>query len=446
MEILRYAEPRFAEQVRKLVRRRPFDAEIDQAVAGILTDVRARGDAAVVACARRFDRVELTPEEFRVTAAEFAAAGQELSAAQKTAIRVACRHIQVYARAQKRRDWLFSPRPGVRLGERFVPLTRVGVYVPGGTAPLVSTVLHTVTLAKVAGVREIVVVTPPGTDKRVHPAILYAAKCAGATELLRLGGVYAIGALAYGTASISPVEKIVGPGNAYVTAAKRQVYGEVALDLVAGPSEILIIGDASTDPRFVAADMLSQAEHGSGREQAVFITTAVASIAAVQRELQAQSRTLGRSECVKKVLENGVFLILAKSLEQAAAIASDYAPEHLEIMTRQPARVARKITAAGAIFLGPWTPEPIGDFVAGPSHVLPTGGAARYFSGLTLEHFYRRMSVVQYSRRALQTDTPYVLSFAAMEGLDAHGRSAAIRFEARRPIGAARRRKGAVTR
>ena len=427
MEILSHNQPDFAARFTALLDRQRHDPAVEQAAAAVLEQVRTGGDAAVAALARKFDGAELVPGHFTVAAAEIAAAAAKLSPAQRRAIAAAHRQIADFARRQKRRDWDCRPRPGVRLGEKFVPLSRVGVYVPGGTAPLVSTVLHTATLAKVAGVKEIVLVTPPRTAGSVHPAVLYAAKVAGVTEVLKLGGVYAVGALAYGTASIRPVEKIVGPGNAYVTEAKRQVYGRVALDLVAGPSEILVIADDTADPRFIAADLLSQAEHGSGREQAVFITTCPEQIPAVRAELERQAAALPRLECVRAVLDRGVALIAAADLAQAADLANRIAPEHLEIMTRHPRRVAARIEAAGAIFLGPWTPEPLGDFVAGPSHVLPTAGAGRFFSGLTLEHFYRRMSMLEYTEAALRREEPWVAEFAAMEGLAAHGRSAGIR-------------------
>lgn len=430
MRILKHNEPGFDTNVREVLQRRGLDPTVEKAAADILEAVRQRGDAALAEFARRFDKVTLTPAEFAVSAAEIAAAEKTLTPKAKTAIRQACRQVQAFARQQKRRAWSFSPRRGVRLGEKYVPLSRVAVYIPGGTAPLVSTILHTAAIAQTAGVAEIVMLTPPRPDKSVHPAMLYAAKLAGVTEVYRLGGVYGVAAAAYGTATIRPVEKIVGPGNAYVTAAKRQVYGQVALDLVAGPSEILVIADATAEARFVAADMLSQIEHGSGREQAVLITTCEKLIPAVQAELKKQTASLSRAACIAKPMDTGVFMIVAKSLEQAADLASLYAPEHLEIMTREPRQVAARITAAGAIFLGPWTPEPVGDFVAGPSHVLPTGGAARYFSGLTLEQFMRRMSVVEYSREALLAELPAIAEFAAMEGLDAHGRSASIRATA----------------
>lgn len=429
MQVIRYGEANFAQQLAPLMDRTAFDPEIEKSVAAILHRVRTEGDAALVEFAKTFDRAELTPAQFRVTDAEIVDARAELDSRTKRAIREAVRQVKDFAQQRIPKPWSFSPRPGVIAGERFAPLDRIGAYIPGGTAPLISTVIHTCAIAAAAGVKEIVMVTPPGPNGKVHPAMLYAALRAGVTEIYRLGGVYGIGALAFGTETVRKVEKIVGPGNAYVTAAKRQVYGYVALDLVAGPSEIMIVADETAEARFVAADMLSQAEHGSGREQAVLVTTSEALIADVQRELAVQSAKLGRSECVAKVLDQGVFLILAKDLDQAAELASAYAPEHLEIHTAQPGRVAKNVTAAGAIFLGPWTPEPAGDFVAGPSHVLPTGGAGRYFSGLTVEQFFRRMSVINYRKAALLREVDNIVTFAENEGLDAHGRSAAIRAE-----------------
>ena len=429
MELIRYSDRDFKTKIDALLARTAFDPALEHDVADILAQVREHGDAALSRFALAYDGVALAASEFAVTSEEIETAAAKLPPSMRKAVRTACRQIKDFAAQRVCKPWSYSPRKGVIVGERFAPLSRVGVYVPGGTAPLISTVLHTVTLASVAGVPEIALVTPPSPDKQVHPALLYAAQYAGATEIYRLGGVYAIGALAFGTATVRKVDKIVGPGNAYVTAAKRQVYGQVALDLVAGPSEIMIIADDTADAAHIAADMLSQAEHGSGREQAVLLTTAPELLPEVESQLQLQSRALSRTACIRQVLEAGVFLIEVDSLDRAADLASAYAPEHLEIMTRRPGLLAKKVTAAGAIFLGPWTPEPIGDFVAGPSHVLPTGGAARFFSGLTVEHFFRRMSVINYQKAAFLNELPHVEEFAAAEGLDAHARSATIRRE-----------------
>ena len=283
-------------------------------------------------------------------------------------------------------------------------------------------------MAQAAGVKEIVVTTKGAEDGSVNPAILYAAKVCGATEIYKMGGVYAIGALAYGTETIKKVEKIVGPGNAYVTAAKKQVYGYTALDLVAGPSEIMVIADKSAPANFIAADLLSQAEHGSGFEQAVLVSDCADKLKEVEAEVIKQKALLSRAECIDKVVEQGIFLIEVTDMDDASEVANMYAAEHLEIMTEDPDAVAENINAAGAIFLGPWTPEPLGDFVAGPSHVLPTGGAGKYFNGLTVNQFFRRTSLVKYSQGALSKEIDAMSAFARVEGLDAHGRSGTIRF------------------
>ncbi len=417
----------FEQEIAALFERPGYPPEIEKNVAAILDGVAARGDAALVEYAARFDHVELTSDQFRVTEAELAAAEAALPRESKRAIRTAFRHVRDFARLRRPRDWHRSPRRGVMVGEKFVPMQRVGVYIPGGTAPLVSTVIHTAGIAAAAGVPEIVAVTPAGPGGRIHPAVLFAMKTVGITEIYRLGGVYGIAAMALGTESIRRVEKIVGPGNAYVTAAKRLVYGKVGIDMIAGPSEILVLADATARPDFIAADMLSQAEHGSGLEQAVLVTDDPSLPDRVEAELMARKAALPRLETVDKVLDKGVFMIVAEDLDQAAELASRYAPEHLEIMTASPEKVARKIRAAGAIFMGPWTPEPVGDFCAGPSHVLPTAGSARCFHGLTVGDFYRRMSLVRYSETAIQQEIPVIEEFGRMEGLTAHGLAGTIR-------------------
>ena len=427
MKVLYRSEPDFDLRLGEMLRREAFNREIDAAAQAIIDDVKARGDDALVDCARKFDHVELTPDTFRVTDTEIDAAIATLPPATTAAVDLAVANIQDFYRQRLPQDWSYSPRPGVTLGEQFHPLDIVGCYVPGGTAPLVSTVCHTVAIAATVGVREIIVCTPPHADGSVHPALLYACRKAGATAVYRLGGVYAVAAMAYGTATIPRVEKICGPGNAYVAAAKRAIYGAAALDLVAGPSEILILADETANPAYVAADVLSQAEHGSGREQAVLVTTSRTLLDAVAAEIPRQAARLTRQACVTKVLENGVFLVEAKDLDDAARIASSYAPEHLELQVADPQALAPKITAAGAIFLGPYTPEPVGDYVAGPSHVLPTGGTAKFFNGLTADAFIRRTSLVHYEREALLAEQPALAVLTACEGLDAHGNSAAIR-------------------
>ena len=427
MKIIRCSDPGSIRDLEKLYFRPDCPKEIETAVEKIVQEVRENGDQAVCRFLKDFDKLELAPGEFRVTEEEFEAAEKELDETSKKSIALALDHIQDFARHQMPEGWTYSPREGVTLGEQFIPMERVGCYIPGGTAPLVSTVLHTAGIAAAAGVKEIVAATPPKRDGSIHAATLYAMKLAGVKEVYKMGGAYAIAALAYGTESVKRVDKIVGPGNAYVAAAKKMVYGKVAIDMVAGPSEIMVVADSTADPQFIAADMLSQAEHGSGLEQAVMVTDDAALPEKVIAAIEEQKKRLQRQECVERVLENGVYLIVSRNLEESLEIAGKYAPEHLELMIADAEKHASKIKAAGAIFLGPWTPEPCGDFTAGPSHVLPTGGTARFFHGLSASDFLRRSSLVQYSKEAIEKEVAPIVRFAQMEQLDAHGNSGAIR-------------------
>jgi histidinol dehydrogenase len=319
---------------------------------------------------------------------------------------------------------------GGKAGEFYSPMDRVGVYVPGGTAPLASTSIMTVTLAKAAGVKEIVACTPAGKTGEVNPVLLYALKLAGATEIYRVGGIQAIGMMAYGTESCRKVQKIAGPGNAFVTAAKRQVYGYVAIDQVAGPSEIAVLADGSVDARWVAADLLSQAEHGSGLEKSLCVCTSREFAEEVRKEVLAQTKTLSRREIIERVINSdGILIVVAKNLDEGMEVVNRFAPEHFEIMTKDALKVMKGVRSAGAVFAGAWTPESAGDFVAGPSHVLPTGGAANMFNGLTPDDFRRRHSFVAYTKKDLAQTRATIEAFAEVEGLDAHGRAASIRFE-----------------
>ena len=309
-------------------------------------------------------------------------------------------------------------------------MDRVGVYVPGGTAPLASTSIHTVTLAKAAGVKEIVACTPAGKTGAVNPVLLYALKLAGATEVYRVGGIQAIGMMAFGTKTCRKVQKIVGPGNAYVTAAKRQVYGYVGIDQVAGPSEIAVLADGTVPAKWVAADLLSQAEHGSGWEKSLLVTSSRSFAEEVKRELLAQTETLSRKALIQRVIDrDGILIVVAKDVVEGLGIVNAFAPEHFEIMTKDALKVMKGVRSAGAVFAGPWTPESAGDFVAGPSHVLPTGGAANMFNGLTPDDFRRRHSFVAFTKGDLAETKATIEAFAAVEGLDAHGRAATVRFE-----------------
>ena len=424
MKRLRYGTPEFEREMAALYRRPAYPPEAEKSAAEIIAAIRRDGDRAVVKYAEKFDGVKLAPENFRVTDAEIAAAAKKLPAADKLAIRTALKQIRDFAKRTLPRSWHGNVRPGVTVGEKFTPLDRVGVYIPGGAAPLVSTVIHTAGIARAAGVKSIAAATPA---KALHPSTLYAMKQAGVTEIYRLGGVYGVAALALGTETIPRVDKIVGPGNAYVTAAKKLLYGEVGIDLVAGPSEILVLADESANPELIAADLLSQAEHGSGLEQSVLVSTSCKLIDRVAAAFDRQKKTLPKLAAVKKVERNGLFFIEAPSLEIAEEIAGNYAPEHLELHVADPEASAKRIKAAGAMFLGPWTPESAGDFCAGPSHVLPTAGSALRFNGIETATFLRRTSIVKYSRAAIDREAEIIERFGNMESLAAHARAGTLR-------------------
>lgn len=429
MRFISWKDRNFGRMTSNLYNRQSYPPEIENGVKAIIDKVKKSGDSAISVFAKKIDGVSLTPSKFRLCRNEIEDASGKVSSEMKGSVKYAIKNITDFARKKIPSDWSFTPRPGVILGERFEPYESVGVYIPGGSAPLVSTAIHTISIAKAAGVRNIVAVTPPGKNASLPPELIYAMDSAGATEIFRLGGVYAIAALAYGTKTVRKVEKIVGPGNAYVTAAKKLVFGNVAIDMVAGPSEIMVIADSGQNPEFIAADMLSQAEHGSGLEQAVMVSTDHELIMRTAECVKIQAKSLSRGEALNKVIKNGMFFIEVENLGQAVDVANRYAPEHLEILCKRAEIVAKGIKAAGAIFLGEWTPECVGDFTAGPSHVLPTGGAAKYFSGLRIEDFFRRMSTISYQRNSLEKDLPAIMRFAEAEGLDAHGRSASLRCE-----------------
>ena len=337
-------------------------------------------------------------------------------------------NIRDFALKSLRHDWNMYNRQGARIGERFDPFPRVGIYVPGGTAPLVSTALMTVTLAAAAGVPRIVVTTPADKYGHVAPALLCALELAGATEVYKVGGAQAIGALAYGTECIAPVVKIFGPGNAYVIEAKRQVFGRVSIDQLPGPSEILVIADHTGNPAWIAADLLAQAEHGADSVIG-FLTDHAPLLDAVRSEIDIQLAKLSRQSQLGPVLEKDTFFCLVEHLDHAVAIANEFAPEHLSLSTAHPDELATRIHTAGAIFLGGMSPVAGGDFLAGPSHTLPTGGAGKSFSGLTVDQFQRRTSIISFDENSLRHSVATIQAFSDLEGLDAHGRSAAIRFD-----------------
>ncbi|HUK81823.1 MAG TPA: histidinol dehydrogenase [Verrucomicrobiae bacterium] len=419
MKVLRHNQPDFARQLAKaLAASSLFDPVIEERVQKIIADVQARGDAGLVELTERFDNVKLN---------QLAVVGptSKAPAALKKAIAVAHYNIAAFARRSLRETWRMRNAQGAVVGEMFQPFQRVGIYIPGGTAPLVSTALMTITLAKVAGCPEIVVCTPPP----INSSLLYAIKAAGATEIYQVGGAQAIAAMALGTRAIKRVQKIFGPGNAYVVAAKRLLFGRVALDLLPGPSEVLVIADDSANAAFIAADMLAQAEHGSGHERVWLVTTSMRVLEAALAAMPEHMKTLQRREFIAKALANACVCVLAKDLGQAVSIANDFAPEHCELMTKNNSALLKKIKTAGAIFLGPWAPTVAGDYLAGPSHELPTGGAGRSFGGLTVDQFQRRTSVVELTRQSLRKSLPTMEKFAEVEGLDAHAASARKRFE-----------------
>jgi histidinol dehydrogenase len=429
MRVLRYRDADFAEQLRKLrASSSLFDRAIEERTRAIVHAVDRCGDAAVLEFTERFDGARLAAHQLAVTGPELLQASHKANARLRSAVALATKNIEAFARKSLRRGWSARNAQGAKVGEKFDPFQRVGVYIPGGKAPLLSTALMTVVLARVAGCPEIVVCTPCNAQGEINAALLFAVGAAGATELYRIGGAQAIAAMAYGTATIRPVQKVFGPGNAYVVAAKRLLFGHAAMDLLPGPSEALILADDSAPPEFIAADLLAQAEHGSGHERVWLVTTSARLIRAVEREVSRQLPRRTRRELIARALESGGWLIQVETMDHGIELANRLAPEHCEVMTRHPAQAVERLTTAGAIFCGPYSPTVLGDYVAGPSHVLPTGGAGASFGGLTVDQFQRRTSVIEYQRGALRKSLSALQTFAELEGLEAHGQSAALRL------------------
>ena len=405
-----------------------FPEEAEKAATSALALVRARGDQAVMELVAKFEGFRAkSPNALRIDLARVSEKG--IDPMLLRAVKDAHARVLRFSKASLRKDWKMKTPRGGSAGEFFTPMDRVGVYVPGGTAPLASTSIMTVTLAKAAGVKEIVACTPAGKDGRVNPVLLYALKLAGATEVYRVGGIQAIGMMAFGTRTCRRVQKIAGPGNAFVTSAKRQVYGYVAIDQVAGPSEIAVLTDGSVDRRWIAADILSQAEHGSGFEKSLCVCTDAELAEGIRQEILDQMKSLSRRALVERVIDrDGIMIVVANSVAEGLEVVNRFAPEHFEIMTKNATNVMKGVRAAGAVFAGAWTPESAGDFVAGPSHVLPTGGAANMFNGLTPDDFRRRHSFVAFTKADLAETKATIEAFAKVEGLDGHGRAASIRF------------------
>lgn len=399
-----------------------------EAVAKILSEVESTGKAAVIHYTKAFDGVELSASELIVSEEELRQAESMVDKATYQSMVTAKERIASFHRKQLPNSWFETGEDGTYLGMRVLPLESVGAYVPGGSAPLVSSVLMTIVPAQVAGVGRIVMATPPGPDGKINPHLLVAAKLAGATQILRAGGPQAIAALAYGLEGLEPVDKIVGPGNLFVTLAKKQVLGRVGIDMLAGPSEVLVIADETAKPHWVAADLLSQAEHGAD-SAAILITTSPELAEKVLVELERQCKELSRESIAAESLAHSGRIVVCRDLDEAAGLANIAAPEHLELAVAEPARLLGKIKHAGAIFLGNHSPEPVGDYFAGPNHVLPTNGTARFSSPLSVEDYLRRSSIISYSAKALARDSAMIEDLAAVEGLSAHKNAVAIRRE-----------------
>ncbi len=429
MRIIKLDEQSRANILADLLKRDPNNySAYEGTVQQIVEDVRARGDEALFAYTKKFDGAELSADNIRVTEAEIkealAAVDPDLLAVMKKSMK----NIREYHEKQKRYSWFDSKPNGTILGQKVTALSSVGVYVPGGKAAYPSSVLMNIIPAEVAGVEKIVMVTPPGKDGKVNPVTLIAAHLAGATEVYKVGGAQAIAALAFGTASIPRVNKIVGPGNIFVALAKKAVYGHVSIDSIAGPSEILVLADETANPRYVAADLLSQAEHDE-LASAILVTTSMELAKQVSKEADAFVQKLSRKAILEKSLENYGYILVADSMEDAIETANAIASEHLEIVTKNPFEIMTKIQNAGAIFLGEYSSEPLGDYFAGPNHVLPTNGTAKFFSPLSVDDFIKKSSIIYYSREALEAVHTDIETFAEAEHLTAHANSIRVRFE-----------------
>jgi histidinol dehydrogenase len=427
MRIVRCTEKGYDKKLRVLDRRSEPEPAVQQTVAEIFAAVAKDGDRALIHFTEKFGGPKLTPAKLRVTDAEIEAAVASQPPKVAKALAAARANVFTFAKASLRESWFTKNKQGAIVGERFDPFRRVGIYVPGGTAPLVSSAVMTCTLAQAAGVPEIVVTTPAGKDGKVHPALIAALKLCGATEIYKVGGAQAIAALALGTKTIAPVAKLFGPGNAYVVEAKRQAVGLCALDLLPGPSEVLVIADEHANPEWIAADLLAQSEHGHG-SISVLLTSSAEMLDAVTAAVERQTALSARPEHLKEALQYAT-LVQVRDMDEAIALANAFAAEHVSIATSEPGEIARELTTSGALFLGGISPVVGGDFLAGPSHELPTGGAGKSFPGLTADQFQRRTSIVRFDEDSLRKSLPYLRTFSEIEGLDAHGRSAEIRLK-----------------
>ena len=429
MRIVKLTKESKSNILENLLKRSPNSyGKFESAVADILANVKSRGDDALFEYTRNFDKADINPSNIVVTQKEIDEAYSLVDDKLLDVIRKALVNIRDYHEKQKQYSWFDSKPDGTILGQKVTALSRVGVYVPGGKAAYPSSVLMNVMPAKVAGVEQIVMCTPPDKEGKVYPTTLVAAKEAGVDVIYKVGGAQAIAAMAYGTASVPKVDKIVGPGNIYVALAKKAVFGYVSIDSVAGPSEIMVIADETANPRFVAADLLSQAEHDE-MASAILVTTSEELAKKVSAQIDEFLKELSRSEIISKSLENYGYILVADSIDEAIEVANDIASEHLEIVTKDPFNVMTKIKNAGAIFLGEYSSEPLGDYFAGPNHVLPTNGTAKFFSPLSVDDFIKKSSIISYSREALELIHNDIETFAKAEHLTAHANSIHVRFE-----------------
>lgn len=430
MKVIRHQDRGYEKLLKGLNRRAKPDSAVRKVVSQILEAVASEGDTALLRFTEEFGGPRLKLSQLCVTPQELASARAGLSKDVRKAILSAKSNVRAFARKSLRKSWFIKNKEGAIVGERFDPFLRVGIYVPGGTAPLVSTAVMTCTLAQTAGVPEIVAVTPSAKDGSIQEALLGALVECGATEVYRVGGAQAIAALAFGTPTIRPVQKIFGPGNAFVVEAKRQVFGTVGIDLLPGPSEILVIADDSAEPDWIAADLLAQSEHGKG-SISILLTDSERVLDAAAASVRRQLTLSGRRKQLTEALKNAA-LVLVRDLRDAVVLANGFAAEHVVIATRRPGEIALGLTTSGAIFMGGISPVVGGDFLAGPSHELPTGGAGKSFSGLTADQFQHRTSVVMFDEPSLRASLPIIETFSEIEGLDAHGRSASIRLRRER--------------
>ena len=429
IEIIDYPTEPIAPKLASILDRRSgFPAEVEDAVARILADVRARGDQAVCESTQEFDGVATKPDEFKVPHADLERAASCMDPNLKRALREASDNIRRFHERQLENSWFVEDGDGVILGKKVTPIRRVGLCVPGGQAPLISSLLMTALPAQVAGVEEICAVSPPRVGRLPHPDILGAAHLLGLTEVFGIGGAQAVGALAYGTETVAAVDKIVGPGNAYTVAAKKQVYGIVGIEMLPGPSEVVVLADESGNPRYIAADLLAQAEHGSGLEATVCITTKAELAVAVRDEMKSQLEALPGGERMKVALNSYGAIVVVPEMETGLELVNRLAPEHVELMVDEPWIYLEGIKNAGAVFLGAASPEPVGDYYAGTNHVLPTNGAARYSSSLSVADFVKTTSIVAYTQQRLERVGDSIVRLARAENLEAHAASVQIRL------------------